>query len=944
MRSRRTELCALIFFSFLCLVTSPGTDESPSFQNTNLPSASPAPGPVPPLQPSAENDHGFPSSAQAINRFVESKSPNDMGTWRMNLPERVESPREGTEGGMQGSRGVMVSETGSVVVTKDGIDEEVFVPLKEWKQKKLEDIELRVRRIEEKGGVVSRAYTVKSGKKKKTRRFGVETNGVCWIATPKGMGVLTIRRDSWIYRHQGEGGVVFAPEEEKNGFKGGAEVDDMELRAFSDTGALSGVKDRLAAASLETEDRRAKIVHESDEIMSDMSSTTAFTPLYGPMEKLKLEAMEKCNRIAEGPNQSLVAVRQKGVGSPIDALMAIRIVGDIVRSIKEVSYALASSPANSIQTQRSPVEQNDLRMGNKSDKKSIAEKKWNVSRRHGKKKKLDSEIEAPDSTDRKLESTVSAEGAKGRPFNFASADAGARILASSAGVVGAKNVIEGSMDKYSLAPCNGEGLGGSRWIDVELSEDIILESVKTGNLEYYSSSAKKIAILGASTYPPVQWNVLGVFDFAHIRALQRFEIKDRLTTTRYLRIMFAGKQGHEFYCPISTIQAFGKNLIADWKDAFESSVEGARKVDARPKAKENDGMKIQDTESVNKDDVHHAYGRLYGVSDRRMIHGEVCTQGKHCEANEKQVDSRGGGEGIKEMISAQRQDGLSEELESNSKSETSEMRNKESANANGDPDSDEAIGILSGGANTNENSADKSGSYGELESKNEGREETETMSEEDKAVFEAVRADALSSVSGNDNIFRKVTRLIRLLELNQTLTNQYIDTHLSRFAKALTKAQMETSRAQEVAAVTEHRIVGVMLAMEGRVQELKGAMLKRDVVLCVLVVCVAFLVGTNWVLWTAVSGVRLRGRGDEVEMMMSTGSGVTEVCRTGKPPAGKRRRNDKGEKERGEFVVSGRSVSSMELGMVAKEMSRKRMEKGGLDGRRGSLEGMSKGM
>lgn len=931
MRIRRVQLYLLILIPFLCLVTSPTTDESPSFQHTDLLSASPAPGPIPPLRPHSENEDGI----------AEENNPNDVGEWHVNLPERVEGREEVGEGDMQGSGGVVVSETGSVVVRNDGIDEQVFVPLKEWKQKKLEDIELRVRRIEEKGGVVSKGYAMRGRKKKKTSKFSGETNGVCWIATPKGMGVLTFRRDSWIYRHHGERSVIFASGEREDEFKGRAGVADMQPPTFSGSEELSNRKERTIAANLQIEDRRAKSTYENDEILSDMSSAASLAPLYGPMEKLKSKALKKYNETAEEPNQSLVGALQKGTGSPIEALMAIPMVADIMRSIKEVSYALSSSQVASIQTVQNSIGENDSKVGNESNKRNIAEKKWNRSRKHGKRNNSKDESKGYDSTGKKRGSTVRDGGAKDRPFNFASVDAGARILASSGGVVGAKNVIEGSMDKYSLAPCNGEGLGGSRWIDVELSEDIILERVETGNLEYYSSSARKIAILGASAYPPAKWNVLGVFDFAHIRTLQKFEIKDRMTTTRYLRVMFAGKQGHEFYCPISTIQVFGKSLIADWKDAFESSVKGAYNVVVRPKGKGKGRVDMQATEFITKGDTDHGSSRMYGVDGRRVVRSEECSKGNHCEAGEKRVGNHEGG-GIGETIPAQREYGVSEEFAHNAKSETSETRNGEGVNA----DKSEAVGIVSedsGGANPNGGRSGRPGSYGSPESESEGREEdTETMSEEDRAVFEAVRADALSAVSGNDNIFRKVTRLIRLLELNQTLTNQYIDTHLARFAKALAKAQMETVRAQEVAAITEQRIVGVMLAMEGRVQELKEAMLKRDVVMCMLVVCVSFLVGTNWVLWTAVSGVRMRGRGD-TEETRSTESGITEVCRIDKPPVGKRGKKEKGGRGRGKFVVSGRSVSSMELGVVANKTKVERKEKGGIDSRRISLEGVSRG-
>lgn len=574
----------------------------------------------------------------------------------------------------------------------------------------------------------------------------------------------------------------------------------------------------------------------------------------------------------------------------MDGLLALPMVGDLVKSLKEVSNVLVSSP-----TVR--VEGNGSRMsgsGNGSEQargnattgdrtgSNGAEKKT-----PGVREKVDGGMaggrreDGADKSDKGGQK--GKDGMKDKPFNFASADAGARILATSAGVVGAKNVIIGSVDKYSLAPCDGEGMGGARWIDVELSEDVILESVETGNLEYYSSSARRVGILGASRYPPETWTVLGVFEFADVRTLQRFEIEGKGMTTRYLRLLFAGKQGNEYYCPISTIRAFGKSLIADWKDAFEIPMDSVSSGGERNEGRSDEGIGAGAADPP-------AAPSADATPDEWNTNNDMAQQNLDTRRGESAAPPGGGTErpdDTKHPAQADARRGDGEE----SKAEKREA-------CEGDGCTQEGGGSAGDG-----------------------------MSEEERLLLEAVRADALSSVSGNDNIFRKVTRLIRVLELNQTLTNQYIETHLSRMARMLERIQAEMELLEERGRSGERRVIGMVVGMEGRIRELEREMGRRDMVVGGLVGVVGVLVGGIWVLWTAVGGGRMGGgaggaRGVEDGAGMAGMAGMAGVggmagvagmaeFGAGGGKGARRRKRRNGRMSEGGF--GGRSVSSMEL-------------------------------
>jgi hypothetical protein len=211
-----------------------------------------------------------------------------------------------------------------------------------------------------------------------------------------------------------------------------------------------------------------------------------------------------------------------------------------------------------------------------------------------------------------------------KPFNFASNDAGARVLAASANAVGSKNVLNSNPDMYMLVPCEGDGVGGSRWIDVELSEDAVLTSFETANFEFYSSFPRRVAILGATSYPPKLWNTVAVFDMASVRLMQKFAIPGR-TVARYLRIVYVGKQGSEFYCPVSVIRVFGKTLLADWKDELDGAPEASSSPAPSPEGTTH-------TKLQKKEDADGHEGRNFRISRAVSEIGSAHARGSQSDA------------------------------------------------------------------------------------------------------------------------------------------------------------------------------------------------------------------------------------------------------------------------------------------------------------------------
>lgn len=361
---------------------------------------------------------------------------------------------------------------------------------------------------------------------------------------------------------------------------------------------------------------------------------------------------------------------------------------------------------------------------------------------------------------------------KEKPFNFASADAGARVMLASDGTIGAKNVLDDNVDKYLLTPCQSDGPDNIRWIDIELSEEAILERFQTANLEYYSSSPRKIVVLSANSYPPTQWNLLGMFEFANVKTHQTFAIEKRVVT-RYMRVMFAGRHGHEYYCPISSVRAFGKNLIADWKDALESDVN-------KPHMSE---QRVSTSPSHRSKSVKARSGRG---------HSEIQISQPHFTSLNSYVESI-----VRDY------------------SRLAPITSIESAY-------DFSYSERCDNGHIDENENDMDGSCDDDQARSTASDKVE---------------------SDEDNVFRKVTRMLRTLELNQTLTSQYLDSQLNKFAKQIQDVDEKVVRLTNSESERMTLLETQLLASMIRLEELERQNWVRDLFLGVLLLAVMVIAG-----------------------------------------------------------------------------------------------------
>ncbi|KAL2181234.1 UNC-like C-terminal-domain-containing protein [Thermothelomyces heterothallicus CBS 202.75] len=149
-------------------------------------------------------------------------------------------------------------------------------------------------------------------------------------------------------------------------------------------------------------------------------------------------------------------------------------------------------------------------------------------------------------------------------FSYSSFDAGATVLKTSPGAKNAKAILVENKDSYMLLECRAK----NKFVIVELSDDILVDTVVLANFEFFSSMIRKFRVSVSDRYPVKmdKWVELGTFEARNSRDMQAFLIEHPQIYTKYIRIEFLSYWGNEFYCPISLLRVHGTRMLDTWKE------------------------------------------------------------------------------------------------------------------------------------------------------------------------------------------------------------------------------------------------------------------------------------------------------------------------------------------------------------------------------------------
>ncbi|KAH8910151.1 hypothetical protein BR93DRAFT_925184 [Coniochaeta sp. PMI_546] len=149
-------------------------------------------------------------------------------------------------------------------------------------------------------------------------------------------------------------------------------------------------------------------------------------------------------------------------------------------------------------------------------------------------------------------------------FSYSSFDAGATVLKTSPGAKNAKSILVENKDSYMLLECHTK----NKFVIVELSDDILVDTVVLANFEFFSSMIRKFRVSVSDRYPVKldKWVELGTFEARNSRDIQAFLIEHPQIYTKYIRIEFLTHYGNEYYCPVSLLRVHGTRMLDSWKE------------------------------------------------------------------------------------------------------------------------------------------------------------------------------------------------------------------------------------------------------------------------------------------------------------------------------------------------------------------------------------------
>ncbi|KAK6584322.1 hypothetical protein PZA11_002546 [Diplocarpon coronariae] len=149
-------------------------------------------------------------------------------------------------------------------------------------------------------------------------------------------------------------------------------------------------------------------------------------------------------------------------------------------------------------------------------------------------------------------------------LSYASFDAGATILKTHPGAKNSKAVLLENKDSYMLSECKTE----NKFIIIELSEDIWIDTVVLANYEFFSSMIRTFRVSLSDRYPVKleKWKDAGTYEARNSREIQAFLIANPQIWARYIRIEFLSHYGNEYYCPLSLVRVHGTRMLESWKE------------------------------------------------------------------------------------------------------------------------------------------------------------------------------------------------------------------------------------------------------------------------------------------------------------------------------------------------------------------------------------------
>lgn len=114
-------------------------------------------------------------------------------------------------------------------------------------------------------------------------------------------------------------------------------------------------------------------------------------------------------------------------------------------------------------------------------------------------------------------------------------------MATNVEATSANAILMKSQDQYLLTPC-----AAKKFIEVELCQEILFDSLMIANFEYFSSMFKQFRVFISNHSPPKSddWQLVGTFLAANIRKEQKFLIPPPHSWSKYISSLILDIYGY----------------------------------------------------------------------------------------------------------------------------------------------------------------------------------------------------------------------------------------------------------------------------------------------------------------------------------------------------------------------------------------------------------------
>ncbi|XGW32566.1 hypothetical protein V3C99_017261 [Haemonchus contortus] len=153
--------------------------------------------------------------------------------------------------------------------------------------------------------------------------------------------------------------------------------------------------------------------------------------------------------------------------------------------------------------------------------------------------------------------------------NYASKECGAKVLLSNPEAENTKAILnEKEKDEYMRNPCEK---AENKFVILELCETVQPRSIELANYELFSSGPRDIRLWAAERFPAGEWKLLTELTAVDSRQIQQFPIPNNGAYVKFIKVELISHYGNEHYCTLSVLKILGISMVDEYEAEAEAA-------------------------------------------------------------------------------------------------------------------------------------------------------------------------------------------------------------------------------------------------------------------------------------------------------------------------------------------------------------------------------------